>query len=83
MFTFTVGVFCDSDGLALVPDEPPNTAEFTTLAEFVKYYYHTLVCCFYKAVALLLWLLCGLFYFYVLYNIFLVFKDFYFFVQIF
>ena len=83
MFTFTVGVFCDSDGLALVPDEPPNTAEFTTLAEFVKYYYHTLVSCFYKAVALLLWLLCGLFYFYVLYNIFLVFKDFYFFVQIF
>ena len=83
LFTLTVAVFCDSDGAVFVPAEPPNTAEFTTLAEFVKYYYHTLVSCFYKAIALLLWILCHLFYFYVLYHIFLVLKDFYYFIQIF
>ena len=30
LFTFTVGVFCDSDGHVAVPTEPPNTAEFST-----------------------------------------------------
>ena len=83
LFTITVGVFCDSDGQVLAQEEPPNTAEFTTIGEFVKFFYHTFVSYLYKAVALTLWLLVGLFYVYVLYNIFLVLRDFYFFVRIF
>ena len=83
LFTITVGVFCDSDGHVTVPVEPPNTAEFTTFGELVKYFYHTLVSYVYKTIALVLWLLIGLFYVFILYRIFLVFRDFYYFLQIF